>query len=346
MQVKQLQQVKSVYSTAKPYLPAAGFVGGWTWDSLTLKRIDNPLDLAIIGLYLILISVLVILINRGVKFKFDHLMPLAVQFLFGGILSPFTVYYFKSTANFYALLFTGLIVALLVVNEFFEAHYGGNRLTFIMLSVCYFLYFTFLVPVVVRHMNGWVFLLTIIIALAASYGMIRILGDNIDRLIPVGGIYTVSLLLYTANVIPPVPLATKQIGIYRSVEKIDNQYHCRLARPPWYAFNRSSETNFAYNEGDTVYCFTAIFAPTFLRKEVAHHWLWHNGNNWVTTNAITYSITGGRDAGYRGYTYKTVLSPGKWKVQLKTDEGKTLGSIRFDIVPGDHLMTNFKTVIN
>ncbi len=343
---KIIAQFRSRHEMVKPFLPAAGFIGGWTWDSLTLKRIDNPLDLAIIGFYLIITSVLLVLINRGVKFKYEHLMPAGIQFLFGGILSPFTVYYFKSAASINALLFTGVIVGLLVANEFFEARFKRGRLVFIMLSICYFLYFTFLVPVVLKHMNGWVFVVTIILSLAVSYGLVKLLGHQIQRMIPIAGMYLLFFILYAANIIPPVPLSTKQISIYRSVVKKDDTYRCQIRKPAWYKLNKSSERNFEFSAGDSVFCFTSIFAPTRLTKQVAHHWYRKIGNDWVRTDIIPYPILGGREGGYRGYTFKTKLNLGKWKVDLKTDDGKTLGSVSFRIIPAGSTEMDYKTIIN
>jgi len=324
--------LKSNSKIIKPYIPAVGFAGGWTWDSLTLKRIDNPADLLIIGAYLILAVALIVLISREVKFKYSQYFPFGLQFLFGGIISPFTVFYFKSSATFGSLLFTGLVVILLVANEFIEKRLGRGQLAYILFSICTFLYFTFLIPIIVGYMNIWVFLLSIIISILVSIGIIRIIKSPLKTIRPVILIYSTFLVFYIANIIPPVPLSTKQIGIYRSVLKRGEEYICKYEKPPWYAFNRSSESNFNYSSGDTVFCFSAIFAPTNLTKQVSHHWFFKKAGEWVLTDQIPYSINGGRSDGYRGYTYKTVIQPGRWKIMLKTDDGKTLGSVKFEVV--------------
>ncbi|HNJ72839.1 MAG TPA: DUF2914 domain-containing protein, partial [bacterium] len=40
---------------------------------------------------------------------------------------------------------------------------------------------------------------------------------------------------------------------------------------------------------------------------------------------------GGRDAGYRGYSRKGVISPGAWRVEITTEEGLLLGSQTFRV---------------
>ena len=47
---------------------------------------------------------------------------------------------------------------------------------------------------------------------------------------------------------------------------------------------------------------------------------------------IGYNITGGRDHGFRGYTYKSNVKEGLWKVEVITEEELVLGVIDFEII--------------
>lgn len=54
--------------------------------------------------------------------------------------------------------------------------------------------------------------------------------------------------------------------------------------------------------------------------------------DWETSDKIEFEITGGRDGGYRGYSYKTNILEGKWKVDVTTNDDMILGRINFTVV--------------
>src|SRR5438046_3026621 len=58
--------------------------------------------------------------------------------------------------------------------------------------------------------------------------------------------------------------------------------------------------------GERVYVFSAIFAPSGLSTIIFHEWQHYDENtkDWVTTNTEQFPIIGGRDGGYRGYSFK------------------------------------------
>lgn len=47
---------------------------------------------------------------------------------------------------------------------------------------------------------------------------------------------------------------------------------------------------------------------------------------------LGFDITGGRDAGYRGYTFKNNAKPGLWKVEVITEEELIIGVVDFEII--------------
>jgi len=70
-----------------------------------------------------------------------------------------------------------------------------------------------------------------------------------------------------------------------------------------------------------------------LRTALFHHWQRYDEKRreWVPTDRIGYAISGGREGGYRGYTYKQALSPGEWRVDVETAEGRVLGRVPFQV---------------
>jgi len=136
------------------------------------------------------------------------------------------------------------------------------------------------------------------------------------------------------KLIPPVPLALES-GIVAHNVKVENKnYVVTYETDEWYVFWREHRLRFIYNPGEKVYVFTSIFAPTDIEKSIFHRWKWHNDNTdeWEIVEDIGYDITGGRDAGYRGYTFKNNVKQGLWKVEVITEEELILGVIDFEII--------------
>ena len=108
-----------------------------------------------------------------------------------------------------------------------------------------------------------------------------------------------------------------------------------------------SDTPFHYAEGDTVFAFAAVFAPTRLRKKIYHRWRVYDEAQqaWVSTDRIGYEVEGGRYRGFRGYTYKRHVRPGAWRVDVETEAGGIIGRIRFDVVPVRAPVTRLKRVV-
>ena len=49
------------------------------------------------------------------------------------------------------------------------------------------------------------------------------------------------------------------------------------------------------------------------------------------TDRIPIAIAGGRERGYRGYTVKQRVTPGNWRVDVETAEGRVIGRVSFRV---------------
>ena len=114
----------------------------------------------------------------------------------------------------------------------------------------------------------------------------------------------------------------------------NNKYLVSYETDEWYVFWRNHRLKFIHDPKESVFVFSSIFAPTDLEKSILHRWEWYNETikEWEIVEDIGYDITGGRDGGYRGYTFKNSVKPGLWKVQVITEEELVLGVIDFEIV--------------
>ena len=327
------------------------FIGGFILDSLTLQRIDLPYVNIILLAYLLVAIAGVLLLDlvREGKFKWRKLTELSpwflfvTQFAFGGLFSGFAVFYGQSGVLSSSWPFLLLLVGLLVGNEFFKKHY--EKLVFQM-SILYFVlfsYFVFLVPVLVGHMGALMFLLSGVLSLMAITGIIlsleRLLPKRIEEnrsalRVSIVAIFAGMNLLYFTNILPPIPLSLKDIGVYHSVSRTTDGYMVEREDVPWYrVFLNGWKRVYHRAPGESVYVYSAVFAPTRIETDIVHEWQQYDEQQgkYVTTNTVAFPIVGGADGGYRGYSLKGSVRPGKWRVNVRTSRGQLIGRATFRI---------------
>jgi hypothetical protein len=362
--VRARERAASLYERHGKYLPLLFFVSGFLWDSLTLTRVDNLVDNLILLAYLLLLGLLIVLVNmtaagavrNPIIEKYRRFYPLGIQFFLGGLFSSYVVFYFQSASFSKTSLFLLVLVLLLVGNEFLENRLSNVHLQISLFFMVSFSYLIFFIPVAFKVMNYGTFLASGILSLCFTGGIMYLFlrkGVFPRRRTPwvsAGMVAVLFLLLnafYLKNWIPPVPLSLKYGGIFHQVAKEGDSYALTFRKPHWYSFWVRSDEHFLYAEGDRVYCFTAIFAPLELRKAVYHHWQKFDPEKkaWATTDRLEFEITGGREKGYRGYTYKSYTSPGRWRVEVKTADELLLGRVDFVIRPApEGSRARFKTI--
>ncbi|MEJ2544632.1 MAG: DUF2914 domain-containing protein [Calditrichaceae bacterium] len=139
----------------------------------------------------------------------------------------------------------------------------------------------------------------------------------------------------------------KDAGVYHHISRIEEGYQVKFEKGSWYHFWKNSDDKFHYQTGDTVYCYAAVFAPTKLNKKIIHQWQFYNKrvDEWKTTDKLSYKISGGRDGGYRGYSYKKNMQNGEWRINVITKEGLLLGRVSFDVLPVQDKAIKLKTII-
>ncbi|HDR04495.1 MAG TPA: DUF2914 domain-containing protein [Candidatus Marinimicrobia bacterium] len=334
------------------------FFGGFTYDSLTMVRVDNLIDNIFFFAYLLLLSAIMILqirlqANPGIGSwlaRYFSYFPLAAQFMIGAMMSGFLIYYFQSAADAKAFLFVLIIVALLIGNEFLEKRYEKIGLLFVLYFFCLFSFLLFFIPTVSKKLNHWSFVLALIFALMLTL-LLWIIGNMafhrsaypaILKKPFLGVILTLSLLLallYHQNWIPPVPLSLKSIGVYKSVVKENNEYRLSYTPNPWYLSWRNYNATLYYRPGDQMVCFASVFAPGGLEEKIIHNWqiFDEQSQSWLDVDRIEFKMIGGRDGGYRGFTQKSKLKPGNWRVRILNEENKLIGKVHFSAVNVDSM---------
>lgn len=343
------QRAVAWFEKNERWLAPTAFIAGFTWDSATLTRVDKPSDNAILAAYLVLLGALIVLDHRvGLRPEaWPKLAPRRgamgwlTQFLFGGLYSAYVVFYFRSATWGPTFLFLVVLAGLMVANELFIPTKVVDRLRLGLYTLCAFSFLLFFIPVVTGYLGAGVFSL----AAAGSLGATLLLAWLMDRGEPVelratllrhlrssGAILAVLYGLDFIGLIPPVPLALMHRGIFHEVTPSPEGYVLRYERAPWRPW-RTDDRVFLQRPGEKAWCFTAIFAPTGTALTITHAWeRWdEQREDWVETDRIPFSVRGGRDGGFRGYTHKRSLSPGAWRVRVVASNGRTLGTVPFDI---------------
>ncbi len=344
-------RVRAVYERNQKYLPIISFFAGFLWDSLTLDRIDLFWTDFVLGIYVLLAGVFILVMNlvtSGVVkqervLRFSKWYPNLIQFFFGGLFSSFVVFYFMSASWSKNSIFLIFMALLLVSNEFIKDRLNNLMLQFGYFFLALFSFLIFILPVIFRSLSPWLFILGGLLSLFIIGGMLYLLLERAPESfkphlqslkILLASIYMLYNVFYFTNVIPPVPLSLKTAGVYHHARRMGNTYALRFEKGAWYNFFKSSDTDFHYAPGDTVFCFASVFAPTRLDTHIRHYWQFYNirAGAWQTTDRLKYAIHGGRDGGYRGYTYKTHIAPGDWRVQIQTERGQLLGETAFTVI--------------
>ena len=343
-------KIAGLYEKHEKYVAIAIFVIGFLWDSLTMTRVDNPIDNIILLFYLILIGTLIVFTLRrqcgiappGRLLKMEPYFPWAMQFCFGGLFSSYVVFYFKSASFTRTQFFFLILVFLLFANEFLQRRLQNHVLLAILYSFCFLSFLAFFLPVLLANVNEKIFLLAGLASLLVSL-FVFFLGFLFHpdgwkhRMKPIAGwmlsVVLIVNVLYFANLIPPVPLALKDVGIFHKVKITPAGYEVKYVAPSAWRFWLDWESPFYLSPGDRVFCYTSIFAPGKLRVRVRHVWSHKTADGWVQTDQLPFEISAGRENGYRGYTFKRGITPGTWRVAVETMRGQTLGVITFDVVP-------------
>lgn len=329
------------------------FIAGFLFDVFTLSRIDDVATLVQQGLYLILLGGLMILDERfraGVSVPPRWLSKAwsfsedAMHFLFGSLLSSFTLFYLKSSSGFTALLFLAVLCALLVANELPRFRERGPTVRFVLLSLCMTSYTALLLPVILGFISKWLFVGAVLLSCAVIIWLVRTLtrwtGDarSVFRRVA-GPALAMQMLLFTAyfaGVIPPVPLSVQFIGIYHEVvppgeQAVPGLYALKHQRPWWKVWHQGDQ-DFAARPGDIVYCFARVFAPNGFHDAIyAQWWMRRQEGGWLDRGRAQLDILGGRADGFRAFATKKNYEPGRWRVEIETGDGRDIGVIHFDL---------------
>lgn len=316
-----------------------------------LRRVDLWTTNAVLFSYLAVAASSIIVMNLIETGRLSHpwvlkitpLIPVVAQFAFGGLFAGYLSLYSRSAAVQISWIFILILAVLLIGNERFVRFYTRFVFQFSMFFVVLFSFFIFFLPVVFGKIGPYMFVASgfasLLVISLFYYGLSRLVPERarqdrtqVARSIAV--IFLVFNVFYFTGAIPPLPLALKDAGVYHGAVRIDDEYRLLGEPTAWFEAYLRYNTVFHRAPNESVYVFTAIFAPTGLSTTVSHEWQRYveRSREWVTEEVTPYFIVGGRDGGYRGYSIKSQASEGKWRVNVVTEFGQLIGRVAFEVV--------------
>lgn len=327
------------------------FLLGFVVDNLTLNRVDQLFDNFILASYVVLAMSSLLLLYAAVAQKFENgfgefcrnYCPLLVQFSFGGLLSGILIFYGRSGSWDESWPYLLVILIAIYGNETIRDRTSRLIYNLAILFVGLLSYFVLVIPVLTGRMGEFVFIVSGVVAVLVMYAFVLTLRLIIPRFVgmhskpiifTLGAIYVGLNFLYFTNIIPPIPLSLKEVGIYHSVVKFETgDYQLKYEAGAWWQPFKDSDDIYHAKPGDNIFCFAQVFAPTRLATDIYHRWEYYDEDkrDWVEHLRTSYSIAGGRGDGYRGYSLIQNYREGLWRCSVETARGQVLGRERFEI---------------
>ena len=336
--------IKNKFEKYEKYLSPFAVISGFFIDNLTLRRVDFLAEnIAIISYLLItLLSIFVLnsshagFLKHRVFRKVDLVFSFILQFVFGALFSAFFVFYFRSANFISSWTFLVFLLFFLIGNEFFRERYKRLSFQLSIFFIALFSYSVILIPLLTRKINNYtfifsglfaIFIMFIIIFLLYKFFPKRLLLNRNAILISILSIFSIFNLFYFLNIIPPIPLSLRSSEIVHSLSRRGESYQVEYEKSSFLSLGKTSKV-FSWVKGEPVYFFTSIFAPTDININIYHKWYFYNetSKEWILKSTLSFPLIGGRDGGYRGFSYKRSVVPGRWKIETTNQKGQIIGS--------------------
>ena len=314
------------------------FALGFLFDIYTIRRIDNIYGIIQQGIYLIVLGVFLILEIRSFRGKRSlwQYHNMVVHFLFGALLSLYTIFYYTSASAITSFVYIILLGSLMLANEFGKIRSVGLPVRVILYAICTLSYFSFLFPIFFKRIGPLPFWCGVLSSLTLFiliwlFNLRGIKDVKKQVVFPAIALHLLFVIGYYTSLIPPVPMAVKKIGVFHKVEKLNGKYVGFHNRTFWDNLLPGTKEYLA-REGDKVTVLLSIFSPAKFQDQIFLHWYYDDEKNgWSREDTIPLSILGGRAGGFRGYGSKKFYKLGLYRVIVETSDGREVGRINVEI---------------
>ncbi|MDQ5953176.1 MAG: hypothetical protein QG551_404 [Patescibacteria group bacterium] len=346
-----IEKIKIFSQKYRIYVMPLALLIGFLLDFLTLNRVDQLFDNLVLVTHLIIIGITItLLFSKDRKlgkifrvFKYAPIIEYVMLFSFGAVFSGSVIFYSKSASLWSAWPFLLILLILMLGTEFKKNYFQTVLFQINFYFIALMSYVVILVPVVLKKMGGDIFLLSGVVALILI-SLFLVFLSTIDMssvrkyikslILSISSIFVLFNVLYFTNIIPPIPLSLKFASVYHNVYRItSNEYVGTYEPNPWWNVLRERSRSVNKGSAESVFVFSSVFAPTKLDTKIYHEWQHFNSTKgvWESTDKVYLSVVGGRAEGFRGYSKKSNVPDGKWRVLIKTERNQRLGQIYFKV---------------
>lgn len=325
------------------------FAGGFLFDVFAARvGVDHALIIVQQAVYLLVIGGILhfdVVRNARPELRFPapietawKYRSLALHFCLGTLTNLYSIFFLMSASAFSTGVFVVLLFGAIAVNEMARVRRSGIDITTGLFVLCVFCFFSLLIPQAMGRVGAVPFGLSLaftLLALGLFYYFLRVrLGPrDLNRRLLLPGLSVIACFLasYLAGIIPPVPIAAKRLGVYHHVERQGEVFVLERDGEPW-RFWEAWDQEFVARPGDQIYVFAAIYSPARFEDSVFVRWSRRNLlGEWITSDRLPLTITGGREGGFRAFTTKQNYTPGQWRVALETSDGREISRLAFTI---------------
>ena len=357
------------YARLERPISSLSLIGGFAFDAFTLRRVDFFWDNLFVATHLVIVTVCAVWINllddspreNGVQPEADadrlnFWLVNLMQFFFGGILSVFLVFYFRSGTIGTSWPFLLILALAFIANERLKRRFARLSFQIALLFFTFYAFAIYFTPMALHKISTRVFLISggvsvaaiaLVLLILAVFSRHRFKGRRGWAVLgSIAGILVVVNGLYFLNLIPPLPLSLKEADVFHSlVVNGPGDYTVTGERRTltgigsidaiarFFAFRQT--VHIRSNDHLTVY--TAVFSPTALDIMIVHEWQYYDParGEWITRSRVPLKVVGGVDGGYRTFSISHSITPGLWRVDVETQGGQAIGRLNFRVVVQD-----------
>jgi hypothetical protein len=327
------------------------FIGGFIFDLLILPEAGHFLTVMLGIGYLSVVAIAIAfrewVISQNTASKTEQrifsTLTFIIAYFSGSALSFISVYAIRSAAFAVSWPLLLLLLLCVLVNEYISSHHFRFTLDVgvLLLAVLFFLIFN--LPVFLKVQNDMTFVLSsglsIVVSLLYIY-CLQFTSESAKEETP--KLYALSVgipmfigMLYFLNVIPAVPLALANGGIYHSIVRTEEGDFSATKEKDTRLFTSLRVPVYHMGQEDNgAYFFSSVNAPAELTAPISHVWERYDEQEgkWIPVTTVSFTLAGGRDDGYRAYSQKEYLTEGLWRVTVKVDSKRVVGRMKFYIV--------------